>query len=638
MVLSMGCFCQVQAQDDADIQWYEGLFVIPRNKQVDEERRLAEIKRQSALETKDKKAEVRALIELGVLHLTRFKDYEQALGWLIRSLAIEDSLGLQREKVFTYLAMAKVFEEVGDFYKSVDYVKEAKAIDAKDHDFTMRSMVLNEAGRLNAAHGNADEAYADYQQVLEYAQQLELEPREADALFHLGQLLAKRKKYNEALQSHKTALAIRRSLFDKNKEALSLNEIGILYTEMKNYDRALANHVAALEVRQKLKDEAGLAESYNNIGNLFIAKKDFKRAVANLEQALKAGQEAQDQEQIFKTYNYLSQCYKELKDFKKALEAKEASLAVADFIQHEKNERQLLETQNRYVMQKKEAEIDKLELDREQREKVIEEQNKVRNFLFLVIALGLIIGLLVLYLYFSKRRSNRKLQEMNDTKDKLFSIIGHDFKGPLNSLTGFSSLLIHHSDSLTKEEIKMLSVDVDKSLKNLFALLENLLEWGRSQTGNIDFKPEAFDMASVLNENQELLHGQAASKKIRLVNENTSALPVHAHRNSINTVVRNLISNAIKFTPPEGTITLKAEAVGKFVRISVSDTGVGMSKEAIQKLFKIGTKHSTLGTAQEKGTGLGLILCKDFTEKNGGTIGVESAEGKGSTFYFTVPV
>jgi signal transduction histidine kinase len=184
----------------------------------------------------------------------------------------------------------------------------------------------------------------------------------------------------------------------------------------------------------------------------------------------------------------------------------------------------------------------------------------------------------------------------------------------------------------------MLSVDVDKSLKNLFALLENLLEWGRSQTGNIDFTPEPFDLAVVLNENQELLKGQAGNKKIALVNENKNALPVHAHRNSINTVVRNLISNAIKFTPEGGKITLNAEPEGKFIRVSVTDTGVGMSKEVIAKLFKIGTKHSTLGTSQEKGTGLGLILCKDFVEKNGGTIGVECAEGKGSTFYFRLPV
>jgi signal transduction histidine kinase len=229
------------------------------------------------------------------------------------------------------------------------------------------------------------------------------------------------------------------------------------------------------------------------------------------------------------------------------------------------------------------------------------------------------------------------LEELNATKDKLFSIIGHDLKGPLNSLTSFSSLLLNHIDKISKEEIKILSQDIDKSLKNLFTLLENLLEWSRSQTGSIDFIPENFDLADVLNENEILLKVQAQNKKITVVNENILDLPVSLHRNSINTVVRNLLSNAIKFTPEGGKVTLNAEASGKNYIISISDTGVGMSEVAIQKLFKIGTKHSTLGTAKEKGTGLGLILCKDFVEKNGGTINVESKEGEGSRFYFTVP-
>jgi signal transduction histidine kinase len=419
---------------------------------------------------------------------------------------------------------------------------------------------------------------------------------------------------------------------------MALNEVGEMYRLMETYDRSLANHVAALEIYQALKEDHGLAQSYNNIGVLYFDQRNFKRAIANLELGLQAGQDAQAQDQVQKSYDFLSQCYKELNDYKKALAYRESFLAIADFIQNERNERQLLEAQNRYVMEKKELEINKLEGDREQGEKIIEAQNKLQNNLILLIAFGMIIGVLVLYLYFLKRRSNNKLQELNATKDKLFSIIGHDLKGPLNSLTSFSYLLLHHIDSISKEEIKMLSLDIDKSLKNLFNLLENLLEWSRSQTGSIDFKPEEFDLAVVLKENEELLKGQAQNKKITIVNENKVSLPVKVHRHSINTVVRNLLSNAIKFTREEGAITLFVEEKGNYFVVAVTDTGVGMSPEAIQKLFLLGTKHSTLGTAKEKGTGLGLLLCKEFVEKNGGTIHVESKEGAGSKFYFTVPV
>ncbi|GHN01185.1 hypothetical protein WSM22_26740 [Cytophagales bacterium WSM2-2] len=625
------------AQNDTDVLWYENLFHPKNAKSIENEIPQANSRRLQARNKKDKPAEVRALIELGILHLTRIVDYEQSMGWLIRSLAIEDSLGLQKEKIFTCLAISRVFENVGDNYKSLEFLNQAQRLSDQEKNRYIQTLILNESGRVKAAHGREEEAFDDYELALDYARELKQQGLEANALIHIGQLLTRKKKNKEALQSFKDALEIYRSVKDKLNEAIALNEVGEMYRLMKNHERALANHVAALDIRERLKDDNGLAQSYNNVGVLYLDEKNYKRAISNLQLALQSGRKAQDHEQLMKSYDYLSQCYKGQKDFKKALEQREEFLNIQDFIGKEKNERQLLEAENRYAMAKQELQIDKLEVDREQREKVIEAQNKQRNILFLLIAFGMIIGLLVLYLYFLKRRSNRKLQEINATKDKLFSIIGHDLKGPLNSLTSFSSLLLNHIDKISKDEIKMLSLDIDKSLKNLFTLLENLLEWSRSQTGNIDFKPEEFDLADVLKENEGLLKGQAQNKKITIENENTLQLPVKLHRHSINTVVRNLLSNAIKFTPEGGRITLRATADGNRYTVSVTDTGVGMSEAAMQKLFKLGTKHSTLGTAKEAGTGLGLILCKDFIEKNGGTIGVESKEGAGSKFYFTVP-
>jgi signal transduction histidine kinase len=638
LAILLPCFaCSAVAQNDPDVAWFENFFRPQKSKSVDREIQQANSRRLKAVDTKDKSAEVKALIELGVFHLTKVIDYEQAMGWLIRSMAIEDSLNLKREKIFTYLAMARVFENVGDNYKSLEFLKLAQRLSEQENNLSIQTLILNETGRVRASHGNIDEAFEDYELALEYARKLNERGHEADALIHTGQLLTRKKKNNEALSTYKKALAIYRSEKDKMNEASALTEVGEMYRLMKNYERSLANHVAALEIYQALKDDNGLAKSYNNIGVLYFDQKNYKRAISNLELGLQSGRDSQAQEQLQKSYDFLSQCYKQLKDYRKALEFRESFLTVQDFIQNEKNERQLLEAQNRYTVDKQDMQINKLEGDREQREKIIEAQNKLRDILVVLIAFGLIIGVLVLYLYLLKRRSNRKLQELNATKDKLFSIIGHDLKGPLNSLTSFSYLLLHHIDSISKEEIKMLSIDIDKSLKNLFNLLENLLEWSRSQTESIDFKPEEFDLAVVLKENEDLLKGQAQNKKITVVNENRISLPVKVHKHSINTVVRNLLSNAIKFTKEGGSIKLSTEEKTNQFIISVADNGVGMSPEAIQKLFLLGTKHSTLGTAKEKGTGLGLLLCKEFVEKNGGTIHVESEEGVGSKFYFTVP-
>jgi len=652
-VLSLSVVFESQAQsDDPDVVWFQNFFQEKGDKSAEEAMRLADSRLQDAREKKDKSAETKALIGLGLFHLTQVSDYEQALGWLIQSLAIEDSLSLKKEQIFTYLAMARVFEEVGDYNKSIEFLSQARSINDTFSNSRVLVLILNELGRVNAARGKIEESFSNYELLLEYAEELHEPAREADALFHLGQLQSGQRKYKEALANHKKALALRRRVKDKIGEAVSLNAIGELYRQMKNAERALANHVAALEIRQAQKDNRGLAESYNNVGVLYYQQKNYKRAIANLDLAIEAGRDAQVQVEMKKSYDYLSQCYKELKEFKKALEYRESFQAIHEFIQNEKDEHQLVETQNRYVIEKKESEIGQLELIRTQREKELEAQVKLRNFLFLIIGLGAIIALLILYLYILNKRSNKQLkianakvqqqnlqlQDLNATKDKFFSIIGHDLKGPLNSLTSFSGLLINHTDSLTKDEIKMLAKDLDKSLKNLFALLENLLEWSRAQTGAIEFKAEAFDLNALIEENKELLKAQAQNKKIELDHSNTNSLTIKAHKHSINTVLRNLMANAIKFTPEGGKVIVSAQPGKGEVLVSVADTGVGIPASVIQKLFRIDTKHSTKGTADEKGTGLGLILCKEFVEKNGGTIGVQSEEGKGSTFYFTLPL
>lgn len=639
------------AQNDPDLTWYEGFFQARKSSSPD--KKLESITHQLMLDRDAGKAtdEIKSLKSLGLIHLTQTEDYEKALDFLIKALRIEDSLNIHDQQVFTYLAIAQVFEAVGDYNKCEQYLQEALDVNAITKNPHRLVRILNEMGKVDAAQGNIEEAFENYKMVLDYHEVVG-EPRvEARARFQMAHLYTAQKKYEEALNAHKDALALSRSVKDRKNEAQSLNDIGELYRLMKNQEKALANHVVALEIRQALNDTKDIAESYNNIGALYFEQHNFQRAASNLVLGLRAAQESNDQHQIHKSADLLYRCYKATGDFKKASEYQELLLIITEFIQSDRNERQLLESQNRYTLEKKEVQIDKLETDRIEQEEKLAAQRRVQNFLFLLIGLGLIIVGLVLYLYITKRRSNKilqvanarvqeqnlALQDLNATKDKFFSIISHDLKGPLNSLTSFSGLLINHSESLSKEEIKMLAQDLDKSLKNLFALLENLLEWSRSQTGNIEFKPENFEMDNLLEENQQLLKAQAQNKNISITKKASMPGMVYAHKNSVNTVVRNLISNAIKFTPPGGTITLEARKNGKDVIVSIADNGVGMSKEVLEKLFRIDTKHSTKGTANEKGTGLGLILCKEFIEKNNGRIWVESEVGKGSAFHFSLP-
>ncbi|MGC9077326.1 MAG: ATP-binding protein [Candidatus Kapaibacteriota bacterium] len=236
------------------------------------------------------------------------------------------------------------------------------------------------------------------------------------------------------------------------------------------------------------------------------------------------------------------------------------------------------------------------------------------------------------------RQSEQKLRELNATKDKFFSIIAHDLKNPIGAFKNVLELLYENFNDFTKEEILEFIEPLKESSTQLFSLLENLLLWSRAQTGRIQIEPIEFDIVDLIRQNINLLQLQAANKQIKIEMDVPERIFVLADINSITTVLRNLISNAIKFTKPNGKIVVSATSKNNFAEVCVEDTGVGMSKETMEKLFRIDVHHTSLGTANEKGTGLGLIVCKEFVEANGGQIWVESKEGKGSKFYFTIPL
>lgn len=234
--------------------------------------------------------------------------------------------------------------------------------------------------------------------------------------------------------------------------------------------------------------------------------------------------------------------------------------------------------------------------------------------------------------------NEKELSTLVATKGKLFSIIAHDLKSPFNSIIGFSEILLENYHELKDEELGEYLRLLKKSSQQAFNLLENLLAWALSQTGKISYKPEVIEIKAKILKNIQLFERLAAEKKLEIKVEIEENLKVIGDRNMISTVLRNLITNAIKFTPEAGKVSISAERTNGEVEIRVNDTGVGIPTEALPKLFDPTAIYSTKGTSNEKGTGLGLILCKEFVEKQGGKIWVESVEGKGSSFRIVLPV
>lgn len=243
------------------------------------------------------------------------------------------------------------------------------------------------------------------------------------------------------------------------------------------------------------------------------------------------------------------------------------------------------------------------------------------------------------------QQKNEELAALNASKDKFFSIVAHDLKGPFLPLLGNLELLSDMADKIEPTEIKKMASSSHWAAKRTFELLEDLLQWARMQMGRMEYNPEVLELHNIVLQAIEVLLQTADAKRIHLQSEVEAGITVYADENMLTTIIRNLTNNALKFTPEEGSVTIRAQPYQtdnmddrEFIQIAVVDTGIGIDQEAQEKLFKVGSQYSTKGTKNEAGTGLGLLMCKEMIEMNEGQIWLESQLGQGTTVYLTVPL
>jgi two-component system sensor histidine kinase/response regulator len=237
------------------------------------------------------------------------------------------------------------------------------------------------------------------------------------------------------------------------------------------------------------------------------------------------------------------------------------------------------------------------------------------------------------------KQSREKLSELNATKDKFFKIIAHDLRNPFTGIIGLSEnmeRILTSTQTVEIEKILKYSKIIHSSAISAATLLENLLEWAKSQSGKLEIDPKTISIDQVFIKNIELMKGMALKKEIEIEKQATVD-EAFADELLVNTIIRNLLSNALKFTERGGTVTLSSRRSEEWIEISIEDSGIGIDSKNIEKIFRIDSKVTSLGTEKEKGTGLGLLLCKEFVEKQGGKIWVTSVIGQGTTFSFTIP-
>ncbi|MEW6701842.1 MAG: PAS domain-containing sensor histidine kinase [Bacteroidota bacterium] len=235
------------------------------------------------------------------------------------------------------------------------------------------------------------------------------------------------------------------------------------------------------------------------------------------------------------------------------------------------------------------------------------------------------------------KESEEELKNTNASKDRFFSIIAHDLRSPFSSLLNFSEFLIEDIDELSKDEIKSFAGKINEAARIVFSLLENLLQWSRIQSGKMPYQPSSFNIFYKINQVITLLNNNSDNKKIKIINDVAANAIVFADNDMVFSVIQNLLSNAIKFTNEGGIIIIRSNSLENDIEISITDNGVGIKEEDLTKLFRIDIQYTTYGTRDEKGSGLGLILCKEMIERNRGKISVTSKHSEGTTFTFTLP-
>jgi len=387
------------------------------------------------------------------------------------------------------------------------------------------------------------------------------------------------------------------------------------------------------------------------MGEAYMYLGDFGNAQNTLQKSQYYAKRGNFKLIIAQNYIHLSEIYKQQSKYPLALEYLMKYNQVSDSLNQEQTAAKLSQLQVKYELDNTITENELLK-NKNELQKLQLEKNTI--YVNALIGLTILLTGIVFFVYSRNRyinsikkdieqknleieKSRKVLEEINRNKDKFFSIISHDLRSPFQALLGYTNLLLSDYDSLTDEDRKKYILKIDSVFKSTMQLFENLLSWSRAQDGKLDYSPIIVNLYQVLNETMLLLYGIAKRKNIHLISEISQDEFVYIDMFYIQTILRNLISNSIKFTKSAGFIKVSVTTIDNHRTIVVEDSGIGMSKELANSLFTGMKAKSALGTDREIGSGIGLTLCSELVKKYGGQIWVESELGKGSKFFFTIP-
>lgn len=589
------------------------------------------------------------LNNIGSIYL-RQNDYKTAINYYDSVIALSAEVGEKDLMAAAYSNKASIFFTQGSYAIALkQYLQGLKLYEELNNKRSIETATLNIANVYNRLN--------EYEKAKQYVSRAMDMARVSGSKWSviscnttLALIFNQQKQYDSALVCLNEALQLAQSLNNIYLTNLLKGNLAEAYMKKGNLPLAKDLYTETLPVSEQLGDVEGIAIAKAGIGEVLARQGKLAEGIPHLTAALKMMQEADVKEQARNIAEILSTTYEKAGNYAEALRYTRIKEAYRDSLLKDESHRAALSAGFEYELGKKETEIALLEKD-----KAIEENKITRNRVMLFSALAaallaIIIAIMVFRNMLSIKKRNTiimqqkheielqaaKLKKLNDFKDTTFSVLSHDLRSPINALTGTMSML--DDGIITPAEFSMYKNELNNKLQSVTLMLDNLLQWAKSQMkGEHTLDIEKISVRRKVLRTFAVLKDAAEQKNISLTTDVPEDQYVSADRNQVEMVLRNLVSNAIKFTPVHGTITISSEVQGNNIAISITDSGVGMTKEQAAQLFDGSPNASTHGTSGEKGTGIGLHLSHNFIINNHGSITVQSSEGNGTTFTVMLP-
>ncbi|WP_430815958.1 tetratricopeptide repeat protein [Carboxylicivirga sp. RSCT41] len=598
------------------------------------------------------------LENLATLYDSKEEEYN-AIPCIEEAIRIREKPKYSNGKANLLLVKGNIHNSTGDFEQALSAFQEGLTSTEKQKDSTMMALFYYSIGFVHDKLNNTAEALTYIKNALELNTLRGEDSKQILCLNGLSTMYVNQGEDSLALTCLKEAKQIAERINSDVERADVQYSLGQYYSD-KAPQTALSYYNNALEIRQKIRLLPEVASCYARIADVYNASNQFNLALENAMLAYEIRKDHARKDQLINSLQQLANIYASLKDFKTAFDFHVQYKGLQDSIFSNEKIKAItaLEMQHKFDKERQLAlsEQQKMEVVKNEEDK---RQRLIRNTFVGGFIVMLLIALGVFRSYQLKRRANQELarqkneikkqadelkvvnikqKELVKIKDKFFSIIAHDLRGPLGNLYNLGELLLLSHEELQDERKKVMMEAIVQDAKASYGLLDNLLNWACSNSDNLLVTPVKIGVREITNEVIDLLENTAKSKEIELINAIKHNWCIYADYNMISTVLRNLIANAVKFTPVNGRVEISAELDVDIVKVTVTDTGVGMSSEVMATVFDRSTMYSTPGTIREKGTGLGLILSKEFIDRNKGEIGVESQVGVGTKIWISLPL